>query len=390
MYKSKILIYIYIIFLLFNISCNKKQLPSINIEKDNAIGWKNKEACKIIYISEGKQHEIPAKIKCRGGSSSKYGKHSFSLELDYKFSLGNLPKDDDWIINASYIDKTFMRHKISYDIFKQMSDKNMASLCTYTNLSVNGNYKGLYIIMEEMNASMLGINKDDTLSMLFKDPPIFYEKKLKYVQDSLNYYHQKYPKIYIDNKTYYIERFKRFLFYTNDITFTKEIGNWVDIENVIDWHILLLFSNGGDGIMKNFYLYKIDSQTPFRFGIWDCDHSFGRDGDNELNMGEKELNWRKSILLKRLVEIKETGYSIKLKERWQQLRKLNIVSIENIEWHVNQNDQIIKLGIDENFEKWPINYKWYYDSNNYKEELDLMIKFVTKRITMLDEYINDL
>ena len=46
-------------------------------------------------------------------------------------------------------------------------------------------------------------------------------------------------------------------------------------------HLLLYLSNGGDGITKNFYIYKMDEETPFRIALWDCDHSFGRDGDNE-------------------------------------------------------------------------------------------------------------
>ena len=33
--------------------------------------------------------------------------------------------------------------------------------------------------------------------------------------------------------------------------------------------IILLFTNNADGIMKNFYLYKLDKNTPFRFAIWD-------------------------------------------------------------------------------------------------------------------------
>ncbi len=49
---------------------------------------------------------------------------------------------------------------------------------------------------------------------------------------------------------------------------------------------MLLLSNNGDGVMKNFLLYKIDSNTPFRIALWDYDHSFGRDGDNELNLME--------------------------------------------------------------------------------------------------------
>jgi len=38
--------------------------------------------------------------------------------------------------------------------------------------------------------------------MLFKDPPIFRKERLTNVQDTLNYYQQKYPKISEFDKTY--------------------------------------------------------------------------------------------------------------------------------------------------------------------------------------------
>ena len=40
--------------------------------------------------------------------------------------------------------------------------------------------------------------------------------------------------------------------------------------------------------------------------------------------------------------------------------------------------------------KWPINDKWYYDDNDYKKEVDLMLEFVELRINQLDDYFNSL
>ncbi len=388
--KMRIIYLLFIVSTIFTISCKKEVFPSINIIIEGAIGWKVKEPCKIIYSDNNGVVETDAEIKCRGGVSSRYYKHSFSLELNKKYSLGYLPADDDWILNANYIDKTFMRHKISYDLYRQMSPKNIASKSSYVNVSVNDNYHGLYLIMEEINASMIGLNKNDSLSMLFKDPPIFHQEKLSYVQDSLNYYQQKYPKIKNSDKTYYIEKFAEFLFSTTDSSFAKGISDWVDIENVIDWHLILLFSNNSDGIMKNFYLYKIDKNTPFRFAIWDYDHSFGRDGDNERNLMERELNCNRAILLERLSKIPELDYQFKLKKRWFELRKQNIISVYNYEKHIIDNDKLIGKDIGKNFDRWPIESKWYYDDNNYNEELELMLEFVKIRICQLDEYFNSL
>ena len=370
------------------LSCSDNEIATINIQKKSSIGWLNKESCEIIYSIDKSIKVLPAEIKCRGGMSSKYYKHSYSLELNNKYPLCNIEADDDWVLNANYIDKTFMRHKISYDLFRQMSTKNSAAKCAYVNVQHNAVNSGLYVMMQEINAAMLKIDKTDTLGMLFKDPPIFYEEQLSYVQDSLNYYQQKYPKKHLFDHTDYIESFRDFLFYSSDVEFVSEINNWIDIDNVIDWHILLMFSNNCDGIMKNFFLYKINSKTPFRIAIWDYDHSFGRDGDNTLNMMDVELDYRRSILLERLMDLTQTGYSDKLRERWSELRSVDIISESSINKMINKNDAIISQYIDENFDLWPTNGSWYKDDNIYSEELDLINDFVFLRINQLDKYFS--
>lgn len=381
---------VFLFSILSLVSCKSLDLPSLNIKKEGLIGWGEKEPCIIDYCAFGNNVELTGEIKCRGGMSSKYNKHSFSLELNKKYSFPNLLNDDDWIINANYIDKTFMRHKISYDLFREMSPINKASKSTFIKVSVNDMYQGLYVLMEKTNASMLGLVKTDTMSMLFKDPPIFTKNKLTYVQDSLNYYHQKYPRISENDKTSHIEKFRNFLFYSSDTEFSKKIDKWIDLNNVIDWHIMLLFSNNGDGIVKNFYLYKLDKNTPFRFAIWDYDHSFGRDGDNEINLMERELNCNDAILLKRLSNISDIGYLRQLKKRWFELREQNIISFNNFKKHVKKNNLLIKREVKINAKKWPLDGVWYFDSSKYKQELDLMLNFVKLRIKQLDNSFNNL
>lgn len=322
--------------------------------------------------------------------SSRYNKHSFSLELDKKYSMAGLSKDDDWILNADYIDKTLMRHNISYDLFREMHAENVAAQSAYFHLSVDSVYEGLYLVMEELNGGMVGLNKKDTMAVLFKDPPIFFREKLPVVQDSTNYYQQKFPKINKSDKSRYITWFRNFMFDSSDEEFANEISNWVDIRNVVDWHITLLFSNNDDGVSKNFYLYKLNANTPFRFAIWDYDHSFGRDADNERNMMERPVNIDRSVLLTRLLAIPETDYIPMLRKRWFELRDQQIISIEHFETQIQKNDEIIRDEVGRNFERWPVDSEWYYDANTYSEELDLMREFVELRTPQLDQYFHDL
>jgi len=355
----------------------------MDIQKDGDFSWKKKEACQVVFNHEGESVEMPARIKLRGGISAQYKKNSFTLELDKKYKFFDLPKEDDWILNASYIDKTFMRHKINYDLFREMGPNNIAARSTYMNIRVNGEYHGLFLLTEEINGKRVGLNKKDTLAMLFKDPLFLYTEH-RIPQEPDNFHQQKFPKIHKRDQFHYIDSLCTFLFESTDEEFDNHIEEWFDLDNIRDWHLLLLFSNNGDGIMKNFYLYKKDGDTPFRIAIWDYDHSFGRDGDNELNMMERPLRWKRSILFVRLLNSKKLHYQERLEKRWQELRDIGLFTEDYITNQMAVIDEIIREQVLRNFEKWPHKGYWYYDDNDYKQEIEIIKSFVPLRLSQLD------
>lgn len=92
--------------------------------------------------------------------------------------MAGLPKDDDWILNANYIDKTFMRHKISYDLYHDMHENNISAATDYVNIKINEEAQGLYLITEKINGGQLNLNKKDSLAMIFKDPSFLFESRI--------------------------------------------------------------------------------------------------------------------------------------------------------------------------------------------------------------------
>lgn len=363
-----------------------KSIPTINIQTTGNIPWDKKDSCTAFYMDKGDTIEIGARIKCRGGMSSRYDKHSYSIEFVTDIKIGDSPADDDWILNASYIDKTFQRHKLSYDLYRKIDSKNIAAECQYIRVLLNGNYQGLYIAMQEINGSMIGLDKKDPNAMLFKDPPIFYKEHLENPQDSNNYYQQKFPKIKISPRTQFLDEFNAFLFQTTDKEFEKFIDEWIDVESVIDWHLILLLSNNDDGLFKNFYLYKMGAETPMRFAIWDYDHSYGRDGDGTINH-HSEVNCRKIILLKRLLESDKIGYRKRLSDKWHALKTAGVFTLENIERMIDENTRLLDDHQIENFEKWPLKSKWYEDKKDYRAEIRLMKRYFEKRFKFLEQYM---
>lgn len=361
-----------------------RQLPVIHISTNDVIPWEGKTPCSVTVISDNDSTIWHGKVKYRGGISAKYAKRSYSLKLKESHALCGLPESRTWIINASYIDKTFMRHKLCYDLFRQMGPYNIAPLCSYALVRENGNPQGLYVVMQRLNEHTLALHEEDSAAVIFKEPKIFYpdSKMPKREHYAENYQGQTYPEFKDEDRNNLMDEMRDFLVSTPDQIFFTKVGQTFDLQNIIDWHLLLLFINGGDNVLKNYYLYRQDSHSPYRIAIWDCDHSFGRDCDNEKNMLKQLLEDDRNVLLNRMMQSEE--YQKALKKRYHELRKSNIFSYQNIEQMMQENDPWVRLGLEENLRLWPFDSDNYYDAAGYDDEYALILEYVTLSLKRLD------
>ncbi len=243
--------------------------------------------------------------------------------------------------------------------------------------------------MEKLDKSSLDIETSDSFAMIFKEPHIFratYDGIISQYPD--NFHQQTYPKIEDEDKRTYLENIREFILTSSDNEFEKGISDIFDMENIIDWHLLLLMTNNSDGILKNFYLYKKNKETPIRIAPWDYDHSFGRDGDNEMNLDERPLNVKRSILFKRLLEF--DGYKKKLKEKWLKLNQENLFSVNGLKQRILKKSKFVKDLAKKNAERWPLDSSFYYDDNDFEEEIDIMFQYIDIRHKRLTRYFNNL
>ena len=364
--------------------CKQKssnKLPTMRVTAGAEIPWSKKLPCTIFFEDD----TISATIHCRGGSSSAYPKHSYAIKLGTKKTLCGLPADNEWILNANYIDKTFMRHKLSYDLFRAMGDYNIAAQSRYLLLDIDGQSKGLYVLMQRLDIQSLDIDEKDTAAVIFKEPPFLYEQRIV-PQEEKNYYQQIYPKIKKSDKTTQIEQLRNLIFNASDSLFEKEIEQVFDMRNVVDWQILQMLTNNSDGQLKGFYLYRKDSKNPYRFAIWDYDHSFGRDGDGEYNMLDRIIDINRSPLIRRLMLI--PSYRQRLATRWQQLRNDDVISVEALSQRIGTMTAEIGEAVKINAEIWPVDNKFYYDDMDFEAELNVMRQFINLNINRLDQYFS--
>lgn len=103
-------------------------------------------------------------IEFRGFSSQEFPKKSYGFEtrdvedvdVDLDIELLGPPEEHDWILSASYSDKTLMRNVLNYDISRDMG--HYASRTKFVDLYINNKYKGIYALMEKLKRDPERIN----------------------------------------------------------------------------------------------------------------------------------------------------------------------------------------------------------------------------------------
>lgn len=417
---TKKIFFIFFIYL-FLVCCSsnevKESLPEIHITTDTSVlNFGNYNSSIINYYDEQKNlvyENKEVELRYRGNSSAWYNKKSFALKFNEKQCFNNFDCSKRWNLNAEYKERTFMRNKLSYDLFRMFSENNYAPHISYASVYINNSYNGIYTLTESITSSRLGISKTDTHAVIFKEAPISYpteehEKRHKefiefyhwheffkaFPEKGFNklinesYYNQKHPSLKKSNKKQRIHELTDFIFYSSDEDFNNEqiFNTYFDLNNIIDWHLLLLISNNSDGLMKNFYIYKLNKNTPFRFIPWDYDHGYGRDGDGELN-DTSFLDVSRVKLLDRLLKTNALDYKQKLYNRFMELKNNNILTYSTIEKMIDENKNILVLSIPKNDKRWPIDSIPTLKGSNFDSEVLLLKNWIEKRLITVENYL---
>lgn len=146
--------------LVFLLACSTvaqaQPLPQVAVETDGrAIPNEPKVSALMRITSADTVHyEGPVGIELRGATSrTRYPKKQYAVETrtaagaNADVPLLGFPAENDWILHAPYGDKTLIRNVLTYDLARTLG--HYASRTRFVELTLNGEYQGLYILMEK-------------------------------------------------------------------------------------------------------------------------------------------------------------------------------------------------------------------------------------------------
>src|SRR6476469_9301017 len=104
-------------------------LPICYLATTNPIVSDRKVPCtlQVSYPSDehhGSTNLLKGNVRIHGGVSQSYPKKSFGVTLESPLQFPGLHTGAHWVLNAAYIDRSLMRHKLAYDLFMSLASTN--------------------------------------------------------------------------------------------------------------------------------------------------------------------------------------------------------------------------------------------------------------------------
>ncbi|MEA5403159.1 CotH kinase family protein [Arcicella sp. DC2W] len=369
-------------------------------------------------------------IELRGSSSKDlfpkkpYGFETWkdSLGNDQKVSLLDMPAEADWVLNATYNDKTLMRDVLTYDLVNKMG--RYATRTRYCEMVLNNDYQGLYILMEKIkrDKNRVDISSLKTTDNTGEDVTGGYILKIDKTSGSPsknwtnntntpfgNYktlFQVEYPKItdITQSQFEYIQK------YVNDFEvallspdFQSPQAKWremCDLDTFIDYFLITEFVKNVDGYRLSTFFYKEKSSKGGKLKMgpaWDYNLAFG---NADYYDGYKSTGWQYKINDIALPKgdiypapfwwqqlAQDSIFKTKTVKRWEVLRKTTF-NPDNINKWIDSTATVLEPAMKRNFTKWSVlgKYVWpnYYVGSTFQDETNWLKEWIRTRTLWLD------
>lgn len=231
-----------------------------------------------LYTADGQlQYEGNLEsIKGRGNATWEDEKKPYSLQLSQEADLLGMGKASKWILLSNQGDSTHLRNRISFDLAEAV-DLPYTPACTWTDLYLNGEYAGLYLLSERNEVHPQRVDIDPDSSFLVSIEPVWRLQQ------------QGYPYVVTDNEV------ALRIHHSSMQTVTLQ-QIWQSAENAIlaedgidpvtgkRWDALIdvdswvrkylieeIFANADSCLASEFFFYEAENGKIFAGPIWDMD-----------------------------------------------------------------------------------------------------------------------
>lgn len=339
-------------------------LPVALLSTDNELKGKENWVTSLLKISsDGENVSYKTYAKLRGNNSLKYDKKSYTLKLFEKSRILGMNKHKKWVFVANVPDRTLLRNRVAYEIGSRLSLAWTPST-RYCELFVNNEYKGLYLIVEQIKVGKNRVNikesDDDETPDDANPEDVGFLFEMDTHQDA-NFFHTavrelpvnvQYPeKVNETCMTYVRNYFKKIEQYL----YQKEVPDpryrdMLDLGSFADYWIAIELTRCAEAaIPGSVWSYKDAGGKLCAGPIWDFDQNTFNKGSGFLLKDYETTDFNKrerSLYYSRL--FKDEEFVRVTKERWMLYRE----SLYDIVNFIDEQARLIGPTAKANLEMW--------------------------------------
>lgn len=400
-------------------------MPIMSIELEtslNKVDQENYVNAKMSISNTDKKYEISDldfHFRGRGNWSWDKEKKGYRIKFDSKQNLFGNCESKHWAIIASYTDITLLRNKMSFEMVDVLDEIYYASSCVNLEVFINGEYRGVYSLVElpraekdkmDIDESYTNVNTGYIIELdayAIKD----WQYKPTHAIEGIDYFlieGVKYPfsvktpdpdeyvdvQIHKEQVAYISDYFKKMFKAVFDHDFNEFI-KYADVNSFVDMYILTEIIKSTDVGWQSFYFVKEKDGKVYLTAPWDLEFSSGLNRGDQSYTGmyvsewfDKNLDTKTSselfINLMLIEEFKELVL-IRFKEVKEKL-------IENVNTTFD-NSLLYEDSYNRNYEKYKllgvqvgIESSSIYKLKTWREHVEYLRNWIIDRINWLDKH----
>ena len=358
-----------------------------------------------------------SQFRIRGHASRHFEKSPYLLKFidedgeDNPISVMGMGAHNEWVLNGPYLDKSLIRNYLCYNLAGEIME--YAPNVRYCELIVDGDYRGLYLMVESITAgddcrlNLRSTVKDSSITgyLLRLDRTV--EEEVGSTRDIYTYMERmifvrddeaiRYPgknrltgELAREIELEYSAFEKALYSYDYD---TEEYGYWnyIDVDNFVDYFIINEFTRNVDSGRYSTYLYK-ELGEKYKLCVWDFNNAMDNFPDDEItteNFALSDRVWYDMLF-------RDEEFAERVIERYWELRR-TVFSDEYLNRYIDETLEWLGPAIDRNTERWRESIEEWEpltpeERNVYSQEeaVDQVRRWLHERGEWLDENIQAL
>jgi hypothetical protein len=361
-------------------------------------------------------------IEVRGSTSQQYPKKSYGFETQDLFGMNNnvsllgLPAENDWILYGPYPDKTMIRDVLTYDLAQKMG--NYASNWKYCELVIDGNYRGVYILLERVKrddnrVNVARLDADDLAGDSLTGGYIVKVDKLTgevgYSWPSnfntevvFQFHDPEYDELNPIQANYmqdFVSDFENAVWGPNVDDPQLGYQQYIERTSFYDFFFLQELGRTVDGYRSSSFMHKHKAGGAWNGKLcagpmWDFNLSYGNADycDAYLTTGwqynfDEICDFSSAIPFWWEKLLQAPSYRNGLKCRWETLRQ-GPMHTDSINYFIDSMASYLDESRNRNFQRWPIigtYVNWnYFVGNSYQEEINYLKTYIQNRAEWMD------